>query len=502
MSLRIGSSQAARVVVLVFLAMLALPAPATAATSVVKLLSTPNPVVQGQNVTVTAGVNLAVSMPASGTITITDTANCPGAAAATVVVLGTITLGSATSPTPGAGTLVVSSSSSSPYFPCAGPNSLVASYNGDSNYSAGMSQPLSETVLARFTATATDLASSLNPSSAGQTVTFTARLRYTLANNTFPAGVVVFTDTNTGGVLGSARVQTSGGGVVSANTAASIATSSLAAGSYAVLAAYSGDNIYSPSSSQIVNQVVGPGTPPPPSITGVVTTQGGDLSHNTNIAQNTWIEIHGSNLAPSTLDWSNQDFSKGLPLSLGGVSATVNNKPAAISYISPTQVNILTPLDDSVGPVPVQLSTPNGVTQIATAMEAPASPSFLVLDAAGHVAARHADFSPAGPASLSVPGFTFTPVKPGEVVLLYAVGLGQTSPPITDQSRGSGSLPTLPAISIGAVPATVQAAGISGPGLYQFNVVVPPGAQDGDLVLSGSYNGISTENGVVLTVQH
>jgi uncharacterized protein (TIGR03437 family) len=98
-------------------------------------------------------------------------------------------------------------------------------------------------------------------------------------------------------------------------------------------------------------------------------------------------------------------------MSLGGVSATVNNKPAAISYISTTQVNILTPLDNSVGPVPVQLTTPNGATNIATALEMQASPSFLVLDAAGHVAARHADFSPAGPASLSVPEFTFTPVK-------------------------------------------------------------------------------------------
>ena len=364
-----------------------------------------------------------------------------------------------------------------------------------------MSQPLLETVLPAFTATTTSLSSSPNPSAVGQTVTFTARVQSSSTQSTAPTGIVTFTDTNTGTVLGTARVQNSVGGV-SLFTTAFITTSSLAAGSYAVQAAYSGDNIYSPSASQIVNQVVGPGGPPTPSIATVVTTQGGDLSHNTNTAQNTWIEIHGSNLAQSTQDWSKQDFSKGLPMSLGGVSATVNNKPAAISYISPTQVNILTPLDDSVGPVPVQLTTPNGATNTATALEMQSSPSFLVLDAAGHVAARHADFSAAGPASLSVPGFTFTPVKPGEIVLLYVVGLGQTSPPITDQLQGSGSLPTLPMLMIGGVPATVQAAGISGPGLYQLNVVVPPGAQDGDLILSATYNGGSTETGVVLTVQH
>jgi len=463
----------------------------------VKLLAAPNPVVVGQNVTLTAGVNFTASVPASGTITITDTVTCPGAASATMVVLGTITLGSATSATPGAGTLVVSSSS----FPCVAVNSLVASYLGDSNYLAGMSQPLQEMVLAQFTPSATDLTSSPNPSQVGQTVTFTARLRYTVAQNTFPTGIVTFTDTNTGTVLGMPGVQTSGGAGL-ASTVASITTSSLAAGSYAVQAGYSGDNIYAPSSSQVVVQVVGSGTPPAPSIATVVTTQGGNLSQNTNIAQNTWIEIHGSNLAQLTEDWSKQDFSKGLPMSLGGVSATVNNQPAAISYVSPTQVNILTPIDNSVGPVPVQLTTLNGTAPIATAMEVSVSPSFLVLDGAGHVAARHADFSPAGPASLSAPGFTFTPAKPGEIVLLYAVGLGQTSPPINDQSQGSGSLPALPAVMIGGVPATVQAAGISGPGLYQFNVVVPSGAPDGELMLSGVYNGISTETGVVLTVQH
>jgi uncharacterized protein (TIGR03437 family) len=230
--------------------------------------------------------------------------------------------------------------------------------------------------------------------------------------------------------------------------------------------------------------------------------QGGEASQNSNIAQNTWIEVHGTNLSQSTQDWSNQDFTKGLPMALGGVSAMVNNKPAAVSYVSPTQVNVLTPLDNSTGPVAVQLATPFGNTAAFTSTMLPVSPSFLVIDAAGHVAARHIDYSLAGPAALSAPGYPFTPVKPGDIVLLYSVGFGQTSPPITDQLRGLGSLPTLPVVTIDGVPATVQAAGLSSAGLYQFNVVVPPGARDGDLALSASYNGSATENGVTLTVQH
>jgi hypothetical protein len=232
------------------LALAALVAPARAqVASVVKLLSSANPVVQAQSGTLTAGVNWTATAAPTGTITLTDTVLCPGAGSATVAVLGAITLGSATSATPGAGTLAFSS------FPCVGANSIVASYSGDANYAPGASQPLIETVLAQFTPATTTLSSSLNPSTMGQTVTFTAQLRYTVAQGAYPTGTVTFVDTNTGNVLGTGNVETSGTGegVV---TIASFTTSSLAPGTYALQAAYSGNNIYGPGTSQIVNQVV------------------------------------------------------------------------------------------------------------------------------------------------------------------------------------------------------------------------------------------------------
>src|SRR5947209_8604534 len=112
--------------------------------SVVKVLSTPNPAVQGTPVTFTAGVNWTATNAPFGTITINDT--CPGAAS---VPLGTITLASASSANAGAGTLMVSS------FPCTGQNTIVASYGGDSNYSGGVSQALTETILSQFTPSTT-----------------------------------------------------------------------------------------------------------------------------------------------------------------------------------------------------------------------------------------------------------------------------------------------------------------------------------------------------------
>jgi len=240
------------------------------------------------------------------------------------------------------------------------------------------------------------------------------------------------------------------------------------------------------------------GTGPTPLITSVVTTS----SEAARIAQNTWIEIHGANLSQTTMDWSSWDFTKGLPYTLGGVSATVNGKAAAIYYVSPTQVNVLTPLDSAAGSVPVQLGTPYGHTAVQTATETQTSPAFLVIDAFGHVAARHLDYSLLGPASLSIPGYTFTPATPGETVLLYATGFGQTNPPITDQLAGLGPLPGLPAVTIGGTPASVAFAGLSGTGLYQFNVTVPVGTPDGDISLSALYTGSSTQSNVVITVHH
>jgi hypothetical protein len=91
-------------------------------------------------------------------------------------------------------------------------------------------------------------------------------LTYSQTNNTNATGSVAFTDTNTGIVLGSAPVITSGGGRVEFTTAT--LTTTLAAGVYAVQASYSGDNIYAPGTSQILSQVV-QGTNPNPTSTAL-----------------------------------------------------------------------------------------------------------------------------------------------------------------------------------------------------------------------------------------
>jgi len=222
------------------------------------------------------------------------------------------------------------------------------------------------------------------------------------------------------------------------------------------------------------------------------------------IGPNTWVEIKGVNLAPSgdSRIWQGSDFvGNQMPTQLDRVSATVNGKGAYVYYISPTQINILTPPDAMSGPVQVVV-TNNGATSASfTAQAQPLSPSFFVFSGGPYVAAVHANGSLIGPAGL-YPGSS-TPAKPGETILLYANGFGPTNVPVVNGSlTQSGTLSPLPVVTIGGRPATVQFAGLVAPGEFQFNVVVPPGAPDGDQPLTATYNGLTTQSGTLLAVQH
>jgi uncharacterized protein (TIGR03437 family) len=248
----------------------------------------------------------------------------------------------------------------------------------------------------------------------------------------------------------------------------------------------------------------------PPStatITKIVTTS----SNAPEISQNAWIEVHGTNLATTTTTWSNSNFTNGLPTTLATVSATVDGKPAAIYYVSPTQVNILAPLDAATGSISVQLTTPNGGAS-AVVTEVQTAPAFLVFDGPqGHVAAEHfPSFNLLGPPSLDQPGYTFTAASPGEEVVIYATGFGQTNPAFTNQLTNTGltganpfpiNLPSLPTVTIGNLPATVSFAGLVSPGLYQLNLTVPASAPAGDLPIVATYNGVTTQSTAVITVQ-
>jgi uncharacterized protein (TIGR03437 family) len=222
------------------------------------------------------------------------------------------------------------------------------------------------------------------------------------------------------------------------------------------------------------------------------------------IAPNTWVEIKGANLAPAgdSRIWQGSDFvGNKLPTQLDQVSVTVNGKNAYVYYISPAQINILTPPDAMNGPVQVVVTAGGTASASFTAQAQPLSPSFFVFNGGPYVAATHSNGAYLGPASLYA-GLT-TPAKPGETVVLYGNGFGPTSTPVVSGSTTqTGTLSPLPVIKIGGIAATVQFAGLVAVGQYQFNVVVPSSLANGDQSITATYSGQATQAGTLITIQN
>jgi uncharacterized protein (TIGR03437 family) len=216
------------------------------------------------------------------------------------------------------------------------------------------------------------------------------------------------------------------------------------------------------------------------------------------------ISLKGLDLAPTgdSRIWASSDFvNNNITTVLDGVSVTVNAKPAFIYYISPTQINILTP-PDALPEVLQVIVTNKGVTSNTFDVQALAiSPSFFIFGAGPYLAATHATGALLGPATL-YPGST-TPAKPGETITLYANGFGPTTNPVVSGAVSqSGTLTTSPVIKIGGATASVIFAGLVAPGEFQFNVVVPSTLADGDQPVMATYKGVSTQAGTLITVQH
>lgn len=88
--------------------------------------------------------------------------------------------------------------------------------------------------------------------------------------------------------------------------------------------------------------------------------------------------------------------------------------------------------------------------------------------------------------------------------MIYGDGFGATSTPVVSGSETqSGTLSPLPVITIGGIQANVRFAGLNvAPGEFQFNVDVPLNVPNGEQPITATYTGLSTQAGVLLTVQH
>ncbi|SNT19287.1 Repeat domain-containing protein [Granulicella rosea] len=130
----------------------------------------------------------------------------------------------------------------------AGPHSFSVAYNGDSENAPSVSAAVPYVVAQDLTTAS--LASSLNPSTVGQTVTFTATMT---GNAAVPAGSVTFFD-------GAAAI---GAATLNAAGVATLTTGTLAVGTHPIRAVYAATTDFNAASSTVVSQVVNPQAVPP-----------------------------------------------------------------------------------------------------------------------------------------------------------------------------------------------------------------------------------------------
>ncbi len=197
-----------------------------------------------------------------------------------------------------------------------------------------------------------------------------------------------------------------------------------------------------------------------------------------SFAPNTFISIYGTNLSFSTAAISAEEIRNGnLPTSLGStpVRILLSGQFADMYYVSPHQVNALIPTHLLPGPVTLQVVLSVRAGPPVTILLEESAPA-LFEGADRFVIATHGN----GPVVTAE-----APAAPGEVIVLYATGLGPTSP-MTQPNR----IPTAPAkltnfgafqVWLNGVPLAKERilyAGVTPgfAGLFQINIRLPESA--------------------------
>jgi len=223
-------------------------------------------------------------------------------------------------------------------------------------------------------------------------------------------------------------------------------------------------------------------TPPPvqPALSDGTAVNGASFVKNVPIAPGAIVTIFGSNLAGGAISAAGPPY----PLVLGDTSVTFNGISAPLFYVSPGQINAQAPFELGTGTAVLQvrrgtLLSPTGLTTVANV-----SPGIFIMDqVTSQGAILHANYSLVGAGN---------PARSGETLLVYSTGLGpvQTAVRSGDASPAANTV-FQPVVRIGGQVAAVSYSGLAPgfAGLYQINVVVPPGLTAGNQNIQITING-------------
>lgn len=237
-------------------------------------------------------------------------------------------------------------------------------------------------------------------------------------------------------------------------------------------------------------------------------------SGSNDVAVNSLVSIFGRDFGVSSGGRSAiaQDLRSGYPKELGCVAVEIGGQRAPLHYVKSDQINAQVPTLTARGDVPVRVilnpGRPNQlVSDVGTIRLRDHAPAFFTFSNRTSVAAVHNSDGVIAASPTLIQGAR--PVQPGDVLQLYATGLGITNP-----VWQAGEMPSRPTnlwdmltVTIGGttVPATdVLYAGVvpgAISGLYQINLRVPATVGDGEVPIGLAIGGVSSPSGTTITVR-
>jgi hypothetical protein len=232
---------------------------------------------------------------------------------------------------------------------------ITVSYSGDSNFSAGSSSLIQ---IVHASASTTTLTSSLNPSTPGQQITFTATVAAVPPSSGTPTGQVTFQDGTT--VIGQVPLNSSG--------VASFSTSSLSAGSHTITGVYASDTNFAASSGTLVQSVQ--------SSTATTTSLSSSANPSVYSQSVTFTAsvtaTSGSGVPTGTVTFKNGSMTLGTGTLNGSGVATFTTSTLAVGSASITAVyGGSTNFKISTSPVLAQTVNQDGTTSVVTSSQNP-----------------------------------------------------------------------------------------------------------------------------------
>ncbi len=203
------------------------------------------------------------------------------------------------------------------------------------------------------------------------------------------------------------------------------------------------------------------------------------------------VSLFGSNLAASAANATT------LPLlvSLANVSLKVNSTAVPLLYASSGQINFQVPWEVAgQTSALLQITAGGQVALLGGVPVGSVGPGIFVASGTqGAVIHQNGSLTNAS-----------SPATVGEIISIYATGLGAvTNPPATGAAAGSSSTTSLqPVVTINGISATVNFSGLAPGfvGLYQVNVTVPAGSSGSGVPVTLSIGGVSS-NTVTIAVK-